>query len=301
MIDNVVPIDAKKIHLKYLDKSHKLVTKTFKKRRNASRHLYKHYNIIFNVSYIDYYGSYIDATNDFLMYHFRVRGNQAQASACEMFHCFIEDYLNYIFDNTLDKYLNTISDEMFNKYFDELEHGLFHGIMVAFLCYMTNLDGKLVKHKKNMGKIYASATLHDFLKPNGVPQIKHDEKLVEYFPSLSKETYVHSRPPRHFRKKHLIVCDRLELRRYPDYEKWVDLRFHQLYNSMLPFTKKMLDAFYENLRSEFENIFKCIKETRSLVVYESELIPPETTSLFIHLIKTLEKKFQFFFESKINE
>ena len=301
MIDNVVPIDAKKIHIKYLDKNHKLVTKTFKKRLNASRHLYKHYNIIFNVSYIDYHGSYIDATNDFLMYHFRIRGNQPQASACEMFHCFIEDYLKYIFDSTFDKYLDKIPDQMFRNYFDDIEHGMFHGVMVTFLSYIINLDGKLVKYNKNMGKIYASTLLHDFLKPNGVSQMEHDKQLIEYFPSLSKETYVHSAPPHRFRKKHLIVCDRLELRRYSDYKEWVDLRFHQLYNSMLPFTKNILDAFYENIRSEFENIYKSIKESRSLVVYESEIIPPETTSLFIHLIKTLERKFQFFFESKINE
>jgi hypothetical protein len=145
--------------------------------------------------------------------------------------------------------------DMLNKFFNDVEHGFFHGLMAAFMCYMVNEDGKLVQPTKELEQIYMSATLHDFLKANGVEQKEHDRQLKEVYAKLCPETYVHSDPPAKFHHKHLIIADRLELRRYPDYASWVDQRFHNLYKEMKPSTQEMLHMFYNTVRPALQYIY----------------------------------------------
>ena len=146
--------------------------------------------------------------------------------------------------------------DMLNRFFNDTEHGFFHGLMASFVCFVINEDGKLVEKTSDLEKIFMSATLHDFLKANGVEQKEHDRQLKKIFPKLCEETYVHSDPPSKYNNKHLIIADRLELRRYPDYLEWVDNRFHKLYDKMQDSTRAMLNIFYNNVRPALEYAYK---------------------------------------------
>jgi hypothetical protein len=159
----------------------------------------------------------------------------------------------------INQYLKPITQykpDMLNNFFSDTEHGFFHGMMASFICFVINEDGKLVEKTSSLEKIFMSATLHDFLKANGVEQKEHDRQLKKVFPKLCEETYVHSDPPSKYHKKHLIIADRLELRRYPDYAEWVDERFHKLYEKMHSSTREMLNLFYDNVRPALEYAFK---------------------------------------------
>jgi hypothetical protein len=173
--------------------------------------------------------------------------------------------------------------KMIENFFEDTEHGFFHGLMASFICYVINEDGTLVEKKDSLEKIFISATMHDFLKANGVPQKEHDVKLKGFYPDLCEETYVHSNPPEKYFKKHLIIADRLELRRYPDYKTWVDDRFHTLYRKMKPETKNMLDMFYTVYRPGLEYIFK---NRKSVFIRHGTEVHQEDIEPFFHPSKT---------------
>jgi len=158
--------------------------------------------------------------------------------------------------NSFMQSLKKYDIKMIETFFEDTEHGFFHGLMASFICYVINEDGTLVEKKDSLEQIFISATMHDFLKANRVPQKEHDVKLKGFYPDLCEETYVHSNPPEKYFKKHLIIADRLELRRYPDYKTWVDDRFHTLYRKMKQEIKNMLDMFYTVYRPALEYIFK---------------------------------------------
>jgi hypothetical protein len=173
-----------------------------------------------------------------------------------------EDFASFL--NTYEYFLNSeqfktlfnpckcVSLIQVNNYFSDSEHGFFHGLMVSFMCYLINDESTLVERKSEIYQIFASATLHDFLKPNGVHQKEHDVKLRNYYDKLCEETYSHSNPPETDQNKHLIIADRLELRRYNDYKDWVDQRFYELYNIMSPELSENLQFFYISMRPSLE-------------------------------------------------
>ena len=73
----------------------------------------------------------------------------------------------------INQYLKPITQykpDMLNNFFSDTEHGFFHGMMASFICFVINEDGKLVEKTSSLEKIFMSATLHDFLKANGVEQ-----------------------------------------------------------------------------------------------------------------------------------
>jgi hypothetical protein len=177
------------------------------------------------------------------------------------FNDFIQLYVSFLNDdndifNSFIRSTKPISKVAMDKFFNDIKHGLFHGIMASFVCYLVNINGELVNKVTSMEQIFASATLHDFLKTNGIPQNEHDSKLQVVFNNLSHETYTHSNPPHSDNKKHLIVADRLELRRYHDYKKWADSRFSTLNDMLLPETKDMVDYFYDTMRPAMEKLYK---------------------------------------------
>ena len=181
-------------------------------------------------------------------------------SVATCFNDFLHTY-NRIFNDEsgVNTYLYSILKcdmEKNDKFFNDTEHGFFHGLMASFICYVINNDTKLTEKKSDLTQLFISATLHDFLKCNNVPQEEHDKKLKQYYPKLCEETYVHSNPPDKYFRKHLIIADRLELRRYPDYKSWVDDRFHKLYTQMSSTTKNTLDIFYTIYRPALEYLFK---------------------------------------------
>lgn len=178
------------------------------------------------------------------------------------------------------------NEVVIERFFKDTEHGFFHGLMASFICYLINIDGNLVTKVDKLEKIFMSATLHDFLKANGIEQKLHDKELRKVYPDLLEETYVHSDPPEKFHNHHLIIADRLELRRYSDYKTWVDDRFNDLYKKMKNNTREMLDIFYTNVRPALEYLYTNRKKTflrhGTEVKQEcvAELFPPCNTTYY---------------------
>ena len=174
------------------------------------------------------------------------------------FETFLNDYKTFLGSPQFNTYFNPnkhISLMKINNFFKDSEHGFFHGVMVSFICFLINDQPNFIERNNDMYQLYASATLHDFLKPNGVPQKEHDILLRSYYNKLCEETYSHSSPPLENQEKHLIIADRLELRRYKDYKEWVDDRFYDLYAKMSPELNEKLNYFYDYMRPNLETNF----------------------------------------------
>ena len=255
---------------------------------------------LLNVRYSTENGKKIDITNIILM---NIKDRKTikllnMVSSC--FNKFLHKYISFFCGrcegkghhkgiiNTFIQSLKKYDIKMIENFFDDTEHGFFHGLMASFICYVINEDGTLVEKKNSLEKIFISATMHDFLKANGVPQKDHDIKLKGFYPNLCNETYVHSDPPEKYHKKHLIIADRLELRRYPDYKSWVDERFHTLYKKMNPETKNMLDMFYTVYRPALEYVFK--KRKSVFIRHGTEVYQEEIEPFFPPLKTTYYKK-----------
>lgn len=174
------------------------------------------------------------------------------------FKTFLNDYETFLGSEQFKTYFNPnkhISLIKIDNFFKDSEHGFFHGLMVSFICFLINNESNLVERNNTLQQLYASATLHDFLKPNGVPQKEHDILLRSYYNKLCEETYSHSSPPLEDQEKHLIIADRIELRRYKDYKEWVDDRFYDLYKRMSPELNEKLNYFYTYIRPTLEQSF----------------------------------------------
>ena len=196
--------------------------------------------------------------------------------------------------NILLRSAKEISDKQIKNYLNDTEHGLFHGLMTSFLCYLINSDKNLIEKKdakKKFEQMFASATLHDFLKCNKFKQEEHDKQLKNYFIHLLDETYVHSDPPEELKDKHLIMADRLELRRYNNYNLWVDDRFKRLYEIMTPETKDMIDVFYNNMRPALKYLLEKkddsfirhgLEENNELMYKKHKNFPPKNSGWNIY-------------------
>lgn len=174
--------------------------------------------------------------------------------------------------NTVLKSIKKIDDSFVDNWFKDTEHGYFHCLMVSFISYyydqnvfenrkldFDNIDFKSndIHHmNQHMVKYLSSGLLHDFLKCNGYKQEEHDTRLREYFPLLMEETYQHSNPSPEYDHSLMIIGDRTELRRYPDYDEWVDksvLKHEILLNKE---NKEILDIFYNVLRPSLLYLFE---------------------------------------------
>ena len=151
--------------------------------------------------------------------------------------------------------ITKLDKDFLDNFFNDVEHGFFHGLMVAFMVYVINNDRNVNKNK-NYENDFISALLHDFLKCNNYNQDLHDKELVKFFDKLLPETYIHSNPPEKYENSILISSDRLELRRYSDYKDWVDERFYKLYEQYSKETQVMINIFYENVRPVLEYMYK---------------------------------------------
>ncbi len=141
------------------------------------------------------------------------------------------------------------SSHLLDAYFKDAEHGLFHGIMCGFIISLLHKDKNIGGKKCELEKEYSSAFLHDILKCNGYSQEEHDTRLSEYYPNLKGETYTHSNPPDTLQNEYLILADRIELTRYPDYKSWVDERYIQIFQTMEETTKVSIEQFYSKIRN----------------------------------------------------
>jgi hypothetical protein len=81
--------------------------------------------------------------------------------------------------------------------------------------------------------------------------------LKNYFPNLLDETYRHSKPLECDKDNILITSDRIELRRYDDYNSWKDDKIHNYYENKFSKEDKLyLKLFYENIRPCLEYFYK---------------------------------------------
>lgn len=141
------------------------------------------------------------------------------------------------------------SSHLLDAYFQDTEHGLFHGIMCGFIISLLHKDKNIGVDNCILEKEYASAFLHDILKCNGYSQEEHDARLSEFYPNLNDETYMHSNPHITLQNKYLILADRIELTRYPDYKSWVDERYEIIFQTMEETTKFSIEQFYSKIRN----------------------------------------------------
>lgn len=165
----------------------------------------------------------------------------------------------------INKYLTSkikLNKNHFDKFFNDTEHGFFHGLMTAFICFIINKDKQIIqKEIKYLEQYFASCLLHDFLKCNDYKQEEHDIKLKNFYDKLLPETFIHSNPTKKFINTHLVNSDRLELRRYKDYNLWVDNRFKNLYKNMNTNTLDKINMFYEILRPTLLYLYTNKNET----------------------------------------
>jgi hypothetical protein len=200
------------------------------------------------------------------------------------FDTFCTIMLQLISSESYDQYAFPICDittDCVDNYMKDPEHGLFHGLMACFVCYLIKDDAN-IKQQENLNQIYISLLLHDFLKCNNYSQEDHDKCLVQYYDKLSPITYTHSNPKKDDESSYIILCDRIELRRYDDYKDWVDHKYHNIFNTMESKTNERLEVFYSSYRPILLEVYK---------QYIGCRIVPDTN--FIKLIELLKSKLIF--------
>jgi hypothetical protein len=126
---------------------------------------------------------------------------------------------------------NNIVREVVDNWVCDEYHGLFHSSLVAFFAWQNSDDS-------NFEKLMASCLLHDFVKSTADSR-NHDQRLKEYFPELTPDVYTHANPSE---ETPLVIGDRIELRRYDDWNQWVNIDIKK-------YTKEdEIVDFYKNIR-----------------------------------------------------
>jgi hypothetical protein len=149
-----------------------------------------------------------------------------------------------------------VSQEDIQKWACDLEHGLSHSFVVAFLAFWMKypegipdsaFESAAHLHSDDV-KLMCSCLFHDFYKVVDGEE-DHDKNLKKYFKSLTPQTYTHSYPTDN--KDLLVASDRLDLMRYPDYKTWCNLKVidHYLFDPNLV-------HFYQYTRPALEKLFK---------------------------------------------
>ncbi len=139
-----------------------------------------------------------------------------------------------------------------NNWLMDTEHGLLHGLSVAFFALLFKHQGKF-KYFADDETLIASCLVHDFIRCQKTTHDRHDENLTQLFSSLDPETYVHKHPNNESHP--LIVGDRIELMRYKDHKGWVDQDVLKKY-FLTPDISEMAYCFYRFIRPALEKIFQ---------------------------------------------
>ena len=141
-----------------------------------------------------------------------------------------------------------------DRFFNDTEHGMFHGVMSCYMAFLVSQGRHFPDGERE--RLFASVLLHDFVRATSEEEKSHDKLLTNVYPKLIPETFIHSAPPEKDKDHDLIIADRLELRRYDDYEDWVDDRFHATMNVLPEETQNYIDYFYRKQRPCLKIIFE---------------------------------------------
>lgn len=166
-----------------------------------------------------------------------------------------EDYINLISTCSLAEYFrgtDKVSIKDFNRWLDDSEHGLFHGLVVGYFATQKEFGLPLL----------ASCIVHDFAKVILKIDKGHDAVLTQFFDGLLPIVYSHSTPskPDH----PLIIGDRIELMRYPDWRNWCQPLIFEYYNQYKDFYD-CRDILEKNYRITYFEL-KFIDELKELKV-----------------------------------
>jgi len=165
--------------------------------------------------------------------------------------------------------LQTVPNKMIKAWVEDTEHGLLHGLSVAFFAILFNNKGKLFYSPKNE-IIIVSSLLHDFLRCSNIHE-EHDIKLKDWYPSLDPITFHHSNPPKKQAYHPLVVGDRIELLRYNDHSGWVHEAVMEPYLQDKEFRDTVI-VYYRFIRPALEKIFQNKDEAWMRHAVESDFV-----------------------------
>ena len=200
-------------------------------------------------------------------------------------------YDEHIWDSSPHSYVNLnrfmwegrgFSAEEIDKFENDIKHGVFHGLMTYLIA--TILDDNLVPMLKNEIKnrhegsvnrdkdfvqnrfqlakesnlaclaelkTIPSCLFHDVYR-TVYAKDDHDKKLREYFPNLDESVYQHSNPSDN-EKSILVRSDRVELLRYDDFNKWVNLS--TVFENIPEDKIELIYLFYRKIRPALEKCY----------------------------------------------
>ena len=137
------------------------------------------------------------------------------------------------------KPISNVTTDQINKWILNTEHGLLHGFLVGYFAFQRAEN----RDRDYLVKLTTSCLLHDFYRCHAGKK-QHDQKLASNFVDLLPDVYTHTDPPE---ETDLIVGDRIELRRYPDWREWpyMDIR---MYTS----NEREMAHFYKHVRPQWK-------------------------------------------------
>lgn len=141
---------------------------------------------------------------------------------------------------------------------NDLEHGLFHGLIVGFWWFV--FENPNLQYLEYGYKNYTYETIlydslfHDFYKCIYRTETDHDKKVIKYFTNLNNKTYNHANPNK---INGLVIGDRIELHRYPDANEWI---VQDKLGDFFTNHYDLISEFYKILRPALQEIYSNIDE-----------------------------------------
>lgn len=134
-----------------------------------------------------------------------------------------------------------ITSSQLKKWLADPKHGLTHGFCTTFFAFHTLTDFEKERWQEkaepsvktapvktdahneyDIERTVLACLIHDMIKSATAIDAGHDRELAQISTLLPKEAYCHSSPGETYAARPLIVGDRMDLLRYPDWSQWVD-------------------------------------------------------------------------------
>lgn len=198
----------------------------------------------------------------------------------EIENCILENNYQH-HTGRIKKYIQGCNEDNIKKMATDTEHGFFHGLCTAIITtYLLKKNEEEIRnkicvfdakyeptHNENLNphttinffskkfqknfcyeQLIASALLHDYIKVSYNYQVNHDKDLINFFPNLTPETYVHARTTNY--NDPLFLSDAYEMRRYKDWKNWFkpksNIKYDNFINIFYDIIRPALLHCYEN-------------------------------------------------------